>query len=63
MKGIKLESKEVLDFIGFKLQHSTLTTYNDHFIKEKDKASFFSFLLVLWEFLIPSARKDVLWKE
>jgi len=35
MKGITLESKEVLDFIGFKLQGSALTTYNHHLIKEK----------------------------
>jgi len=32
-------------------------------IKEKDKASFFSFMLVLREFLIPSTSKDLLWKE
>jgi len=63
MKGIRLESKEVLDFIVFKLQGSALTTYNYHLIKEKDKASFFSFMLVLREFLIPSTRKDLLWKE
>ena len=63
MKGIRLESKEALDFIGFKLQGSALTTYNYHLIKEKDKASFFSFTLLLREFLIPSTSKDVLWKE
>jgi len=51
MKGISLESKEALDFIGFKLQGSALTTYNLHLIKGKDKASFFSFMLVLREFL------------
>jgi len=63
MKGIRLESKEALEFIGFKLQGSALTTYNHHLLKEKDKASFFSFMLVLREFLIPSTRKDLLWKE
>jgi len=63
MKGIRLESKEALDFIGFKVQRSALTTYNHHLIKEKDKASFFSFMLVLREFLIPSTSKDLLWKE
>jgi len=63
MKGIRVESKEALECIGFKLQGSTLTTYNHHLIKEKDKASFFSFMLVLREFLIPSTRKDLLWKE
>jgi len=63
MKGIRLESKEALDFIGFKLRGSALTTYNHHLIKEKDKASFFSFMLVLWEFLIASTSKDILWKE
>jgi len=63
MKGIRLESKEALDFIGFKLQCSALTTYNHHLLKEKDKASFCRFILVLREFLIPSTSKDFLWKE
>jgi len=63
IKGISLESKEAWHFIGFKLQGSALTTYNHHLIKEKDKASFFSFMLVLREFLIPSTSKDLLWKE
>jgi len=58
-----LESKEALEFIGFKLQGSAHTTYNHHLIKEEDKASFFSFMLVLWEFLIPPTRKDLLCKE
>jgi len=57
-----LESKEALYFSGFKLQGSALTTHNHHLIKEKDKASFFSFMPVLREFLIPSTRKDLLWK-
>jgi len=63
MKGISLESKEALDFIGLKLQGSALTTYNHHLIKKQDKASFFSFMLVLREFLIPFTSKDLLWKE
>jgi len=42
---------------------SALTTYNHHLINEKDKASFFSFILVLRELLIPSTSKDLLWKE
>ena len=63
MKGIRLESNQVLDFIGFKLPGSAITTYNHHLIKEKDKASFISFMLVLWEILIPSTRKDLPWKE
>jgi len=62
-EGIRLELKEALEFNGFKLQGSALTTYNHHLIKEKDKASFFSFMLVLQEFLIPSSSKDLLWKE
>jgi len=52
-----------LDFIGFKLQDSALTTYNHHLYKEKDKACFFSFMLVLREFLIPSSSKDLQYKE
>jgi len=63
MRGIRLESKEALDFVGFKLQGSAFTTYNHHLIKEKDKASFFSFMLVLQEFPITSSSKDLLWKE
>jgi len=63
MKGIRLELKEALDFIAFKLQGSALITYNHHLIKEKDKASFFNFILVLLKFLIPSTSKDLLWKE
>jgi len=60
MKGIRLELKDTLEFIGFKLPDSALTTYNHHLIKEKDKASFFSFMLVLREFLIPSTSKDLI---
>jgi len=63
IKAIRLESKEALDFIGFKLQGSALTTYNHHLIKEKNKASFSSFMQVLREFLIPSTSEDHLWKE
>jgi len=63
MKGIRLESKKTLDFIVFKLHGSALTTYNHHLIKEKDKASFFSLMLVLRQFLIPSTSRDLLWKE
>jgi len=53
----------VLDLIGLKLHCSTLTTYNHHLIKDKEKASFFSFMLVLREFLILYTSKDLLWKE
>jgi len=49
--------------MGFKMQDSAVTTYNHHLIKEKDKESFFSFMLVLREFLIPPTSKDLLWKE
>jgi len=61
MKGIRFESKEVWEFSRFKLKGLALTTYSNGLIKEKDKASFFSFMLVLWEFLIPSTSKDLLW--
>jgi len=63
MKGTRLESKEALDFIPCKLQDSARTTYNHHLIKEGNKASFFSFMLMLREFLIPSTSKDLPWKE
>jgi len=63
MKGIRLESKEALEFIEFQLQDGGLTTYNHHLIKEKDKATFFSCMLVLRELLIHSTSKDLLLKE
>jgi len=52
-----------LDFIRFKLQGTALTTYNHHLIKEKDKKYFFSYMLVLREFLIPSTNNDLLWQK
>jgi len=60
IKGIRLELKEGLDFIGFKLLYNPLNTYTHHLINEKDKRSFFSFMLVLREFLILSISKDLL---
>jgi hypothetical protein len=45
------------------IQGSTLTTYDQQLIKEKDKVTFFSFMLVQREFLIPSNSKDLPWKE
>ena len=63
MKCIRLESKEALDFIGFKLQVSELPTYNHHLINEKNKESFVSLILVLGVFLIPCTSNDFLWKE
>jgi len=63
MKSIRLESKEVLDFITFTLQVGLLTTYNNYLIKEKDKRSFFSIVLLLQEYPIPFTTKDLLWKE
>jgi len=60
---MRLESKEALQFIGLKLQGSALTTYNYDLIKEKDKGSSFTFILMLWQFLISFTSKDILWKE
>ena len=63
MKGIDLQSVEALEVLGFKLKGSPLTSYN-HFRRDNSKtASFFSFVLVLYEFLIPSPSKDLLWKR
>jgi hypothetical protein len=63
IKGIDLDSAEALEVVGFKLKGSALTTYN-HFRREKGKdATFFSFMLVLRDFLIPSTSKDLLWKR
>jgi len=63
MKGIRLKSMEALDFIGFILQGSALTTYKHHLIKGKNKAFFFSLILLLREFFIPTTSKDLLSKE
>ena len=63
IKGIDLDSAEALEVVGFKLKGSALTTYN-HFIRYKGKtATFFSFMLVLRDFLIPFTSKDLLWKR
>jgi len=47
MKDIILELKEAWDFIRFTLQYNAFITYTHYLIKEKDKASFSSFMLVL----------------
>ena len=63
IKEIDLDSTEALEVVGFKLKGSTLTTYN-HFRREKGKtATFFSCMLVLHDFLIPSSSKDLRWKR
>ena len=63
IKGIYLDSVEALEVIGFKLKESAVTTYN-HFRRDKGKtATFFRFMLVLRDFLIPSTSKDLLWKR
>ena len=56
-------SIEALEVIGFKLKGCALSTYN-HFTKDKGKtATFFSFMLVLRDFVILSISKDLLWKR
>ena len=63
IKGIDLNSTEAVEVVGFKLKGSALTTYN-HVIRDKGKTViFFSFMLVLLDFLIPSTSKDLLWKR
>ena len=63
IKGIDLDSAEALEVVGFKFKGRTLTTYN-HFRRDKGKnATFFSFMLVLRDFLISSTSKDLLWKR
>ena len=63
IKGIDLNSAEALEVIGYKLKGSALTTYN-HFRRDKGKtATFFSFMLVLRDFLISSTSKDLLRKK
>ena len=63
IKGIDLDSGETLEVVGCKYKGSTLTTYN-HFKRDKGKTNtFFSFMLVLRNILIPSTSKDQLWKS
>ena len=63
IEGIDLDGAEALEVVGFKLKGSAITTYN-HFRRDKGKtATFFSFMLVLCDFLIPSTTKDLLWKR
>ena len=62
-KGIDLNSAEALEVVVFKLKGGSLTTYND-FRRDKGKtATYFSFMLVLHDFLIPSTSKDLPWKR
>ena len=57
---IDLDSAEALEVVGFKLKERALTTYNQ-FRRDKGKnATFFSFILVLRDFLIPTTSKDLL---
>ena len=60
MKAIDLNTAEGLEIVGFKLKGGALTTYN-HFSRDKDRSTtFFSFMLVTRDCLIPSTRKDLL---
>ena len=58
IKGIDSDSAEAVEVVGFKLKGRALTT-NNHFRRDKGKtAIFFSLMLVLHDFLIPSTSKD-----
>ena len=58
-----MDISEALEVVGFKHKKISLTTYN-HFRRDKDKtATFFSCMLVRWNFLILSTSKDLLWKR
>ncbi|KAF8418633.1 hypothetical protein BGX38DRAFT_1280541 [Terfezia claveryi] len=62
LKRIDLEGASALEIVGFRMEGSALTTYNQ-FLREKGKnATFFGFILALRDFLIPSTSKDILWK-
>ena len=62
IKGIDLDSAEALEVVGFKLKVSALTTYN-HVRRYKGKtATYFSFMMVLRDLVIPSSSKNLLWK-
>ena len=63
IKGIELDSAEALEVAGFRLKESSLTIY-DHIRRDKGKsATFFSFILILGDVLIPSTSKNLLWKR
>jgi len=53
----KIGIKPSIGLYWIQTARGALTTYNHHRIKERDKASFFSFMLVLREFLIPFTSK------
>ena len=58
-----MNSAEALDVVGFNLKGSALTTYN-HFGRDKGKTgTFFSFIILLHDFLLPSTSKDLLGKR
>ena len=58
-----MDSAEALEVVRFQLKESALTTYN-YFRNDKgNTATFFSFMLVLCDFLIPSTSKELLWKR
>ena len=58
-----MDSAELLNIVRFKLKGSSLATCN-HFRREKGKtATFFSFILILRDALIPSTSKDLPWKR
>ena len=62
IKVIDLDSKEALEIVGFQLKKKAMTT-NNHFRRDKGKsATYFSIILVLLDFLIPSICKDLLLK-
>ena len=59
IKGLDWDSAKALEIVGFKLKGRALTTYN-HFRRNKAMtATFFSLMLVLRNFLIPSTSNDL----
>jgi hypothetical protein len=65
IKGIDLNSEDALTVTGLKMQGSALTTYN-HFLRQHTttaQRTFFKFILVLRQFLIPSTSKATLWNR
>ena len=63
IKGIDLYSAEALEVVGLKLKVRALTTFNNCRRDKGKTATFFSFMLVLRDFLIPSTSKYLLWNQ
>ena len=59
MKEIYLNSEEPLEVVGFKVKEHPVTTHNDFRRDKGNTAEFFSFVLLLLDFLISLTSGDL----